>query len=56
MARARPRKMSFKKGSPAARKRSQIAEDIAAAHPGMPMASKMAIATTAVKRMKRRPA
>ncbi len=50
MAHFRPRKMSFKRGTPAAAKRSEIAEAIHREHPDMPMARKMRIATTAVKK------
>ena len=54
MARSRPRK-TFAKGSPAARKRSEVAEAIHREHPGYSMARKFKIASAAVKRMKRRP-
>ena len=54
MAYARSRKM-FSKGTPAARKRSEVAEAIHREHPGYSMARKFKIATAAVKNMKRRP-
>lgn len=52
---AAARKLSFRKGTGAYAKRRQIAEAIAREHPGVPMATKFAEATAAVKKMRRRP-
>ena len=42
--------MSFKKGSFGFKKRKKVAESIAAKNPGMSMAKKFAIATSAVEK------
>lgn len=55
MAYSKPRKTSFKKGSAARAKRDEIAEALHREHPSMPMGRKMAIATAATKKMRRRP-
>jgi len=55
MAYSRPRKTSFKKGSPGRAKRHEVAEAIHREHPDMPMGKKMAIATSTVQKMRRRP-
>lgn len=47
-------KMSFKKGSGGYGLRKRIAEAIAREHPDMPMASKMAIATSQAKKSRRK--
>jgi len=48
------RRISFKKGTPGYAKRREVAEAIAREHPGISMASKFKIATSAVKKSSRR--
>jgi len=47
---ARGSKLSFRKGTAAYGKRREVAEAIAREHPGISMASKFKIATSAVKK------
>ena len=47
-------RLSFKAGSPAAAKRSTIAEGVAKSNPGLPMANKFAIATAQTKKVFRK--
>ena len=50
---AKPSPLSFRRGSPAYRKRSEIAEAIHRDNPSMPKSRKFAIATAATKKRMR---